>query len=63
MAMRGRSRRNAFGRMREYAIHGEGVSPRVHRIEGVVGIIVVGGLSQGGDPQVVVQALEALLKG
>jgi uncharacterized protein (UPF0303 family) len=31
----------------EYAIHGGGVPPRVHRIEGVVGIIVVSGLSQG----------------
>lgn len=46
----------------EYAIHGGGVPVRVHGVEGIVGVIVVSGLKQQEDHQVVVEALDAFLE-
>lgn len=45
----------------EYAIHGGGVPVRVHGVEGIVGVIVVSGLKQHEDHQVVVEGLEEFL--
>jgi uncharacterized protein (UPF0303 family) len=42
----------------EYAIHGGGVPVKVQGVEGVVGVIVVSGLKQEEDHQVVVEALQ-----
>jgi uncharacterized protein (UPF0303 family) len=42
----------------DYAIHGGGVPVRVKGVEGVVGVIVVSGLKQDQDHQVVVEALQ-----
>ena len=42
----------------EYAIHGGGVPVRVEGVEGVVAVVVVSGLSQEEDHQVVVEGLE-----
>ena len=46
----------------EYAIHGGGVPVRVMGVEGVVGVIVVSGLKQEEDHQVVVEALQMFLR-
>jgi uncharacterized protein (UPF0303 family) len=43
----------------EYAIHGGGVPVRVTGVEGVVAVIVVSGLAQHEDHQIVVEALQA----
>jgi len=45
----------------EYAIHGGGVPVRVTGVEGVVGVIVVSGLTQKEDHQVVVDGLHWFL--
>ena len=45
----------------EYAIHGGGVPVRVEGMEGVVGVIVVSGLRQEEDHQIVVEALQTFL--
>jgi uncharacterized protein (UPF0303 family) len=45
----------------EYAIHGGGVPVRVNGVEGVVAVIVVSGLAQQEDHQVVVEALQTFL--
>lgn len=45
----------------EYAIHGGGVPIRVKDVESVVGVIVVSGLKQHEDHQVVIEALEEFL--
>ena len=45
----------------EYAIHGGGVPVRVKGVEGVVGVIVVSGLKQEEDHQIVVEALQKAL--
>ena len=42
----------------EFAIHGGGVPVRVEGVEGVVAVVVVSGLSQSEDHQVVVESLE-----
>jgi len=47
----------------EYAIHGGGVPVRVRGVEGVVGIVIVSGLKQNEDHQVVVEALEEFIQG
>ncbi|KAJ7279103.1 DUF336 domain-containing protein [Mycena rebaudengoi] len=47
----------------EYAIHGGGFPVRVKGVEGVVGVIVVSGLKQEQDHQVIVETVEAFLKG
>ncbi|KIV95367.1 hypothetical protein PV10_03032 [Exophiala mesophila] len=47
----------------EYAIHGGGVPVRVHGVEGIVGVIVVSGLKQHEDHQVVVEGLEEYIEG
>lgn len=47
----------------EYAIHGGGVPVRVQGVEGVVAVIVVNGLRQDEDYQVVIEALETFLRG
>ncbi|KAJ3815249.1 hypothetical protein F5876DRAFT_31097 [Lentinula aff. lateritia] len=45
-------------RAREYAIHGGGFPIRVKGVEGIIGVIVVSGLKQEQDHQVVVETLE-----
>ncbi|KAL2418941.1 hypothetical protein ABEF91_006898 [Exophiala dermatitidis] len=45
----------------EYAIHGGGMPVRVRGVEGVVAVIVVSGLKQWEDHQVIVDALEEYL--
>lgn len=45
----------------EYAIHGGAVPVRVRGVEGVVGVIVVSGLAQHEDHQVVVESLQHFL--
>lgn len=42
----------------EYAIHGGAVPVRVEGVEGVVAVVVVSGLSQAEDHQVVMEGLE-----
>lgn len=44
----------------EYAIHGGGFPLRVRGVEGVVAVVVVSGLKQHEDHQVIVEALEEL---
>ncbi|KAF2708701.1 DUF336-domain-containing protein [Pleomassaria siparia CBS 279.74] len=46
----------------EFAIHGGGVPVRVKGVEGTVAVVVVSGLKQDMDHQVVVEALEAFVK-
>ena len=46
----------------DYAIHGGGVPVRVHGVEGVVAVVVVSGLKQEEDHQVVIEAMEEFLK-
>jgi uncharacterized protein (UPF0303 family) len=41
------------------AVHGGGVPVRVKAVEGIVAVIVVSGLKQDQDHQVVVEALES----
>ncbi|KAL7269201.1 hypothetical protein RUND412_008145 [Rhizina undulata] len=45
----------------EYGIHGGGFPIRVMGVEGVIGVIVVSGLSQEEDHQIIVDALRAYL--
>ena len=45
----------------EYAIHGGGFPIRVQGVEGVVGVIVVSGLRQEQDHQVIVEVLQKYL--
>ncbi|KAG4410950.1 hypothetical protein IFR04_015911 [Cadophora malorum] len=45
----------------EYAIHGGGFPVRVHAVEGPIAAIVVSGLAQEEDHQVVVECLQILL--
>lgn len=44
-----------------YAIHGGGVPVRVKGVEGVVGVIVVSGLKQEQDHQIVVETIKEYL--
>lgn len=46
----------------EYAIHGGGVPVRVRGVESIVAVVVVSGLKQHEDHQVVVEALEELMQ-
>ncbi|KAF8190416.1 hypothetical protein K438DRAFT_1592335 [Mycena galopus ATCC 62051] len=46
----------------QYAIHGGGFPVRVKGVEGVVGAIVVSGLKQEWDHQVIVETVEKYLK-
>ena len=46
----------------EYAIHGGGFPVRVKGVEGVVGVVVVSGLKQEEDHQVIVEVLKEYLK-
>ncbi|KAF7316363.1 UPF0303 protein [Mycena indigotica] len=46
----------------EYAIHGGGFPVRVKGVEGVVGAIVVSGLRQEWDHQVIVETVQQFLK-
>lgn len=46
----------------DYAIHGGGWPVRVKGVEGVVGVIVVSGLKQEQDHQVIVEVLEEIVK-
>lgn len=45
----------------EYAIHGGGLPIRVRGVEGIVAVLVVSGLKQHEDHQIVVEALEEFL--
>ena len=45
----------------QYAIHGGGFPVRVQGVEGVVAVIVVSGLAQHEDHQVIVEALEEFI--
>lgn len=45
----------------EYAIHGGGWPIRVKSVEGVVGVVVVSGLKQDQDHQIVVQTVADFL--
>ena len=45
----------------EYAIHGGGFPVRVKDVEGVVGVIVVSGLSMQEDHEVIVEVIEEYL--
>ncbi|CAK5274796.1 unnamed protein product, partial [Mycena citricolor] len=47
----------------EYAIHGGGFPIRVKGVEGVVGVIVVSGLKQEWDHQIIVETVERFLAG
>ncbi|EPQ59362.1 DUF967 domain protein [Gloeophyllum trabeum ATCC 11539] len=47
----------------EYAIHGGGFPIKVRKVEGVVGVIVVSGLTMEQDHQVIVESIEEYLKG
>lgn len=47
----------------DYAIHGGGVPVRVRGVEGVVGVVVVSGLKQEDDHQVVVETVEEFIRG
>ncbi|KAF2139754.1 uncharacterized protein K452DRAFT_289731 [Aplosporella prunicola CBS 121167] len=46
----------------DYAIHGGGFPVRVKGVEGIVGVIVVSGLKQEWDHQVIVETIEQYLK-
>ena len=46
----------------QYAIHGGGVPIRVTGVEGVVGVIVVSGLAQEDDHQVVIETVTDFIK-
>lgn len=46
----------------EYAIHGGGFPVRVKGVDGVVGVIVVSGLKQEHDHQVVIEVLQEYLR-
>jgi len=46
----------------QYAIHGGGFPIRVSSVEGIVGVIVVSGLKQEQDHQVIVETIEQYLK-
>ncbi|OCK85472.1 hypothetical protein K432DRAFT_377596 [Lepidopterella palustris CBS 459.81] len=45
----------------QYAIHGGGFPIRVHGVEGIVGVIVVSGLKQEQDHQVIVESIARFL--
>ena len=45
----------------QYAIHGGGIPIRVKGVEGIVAVIVVSGLAQHEDHQIIVEALEEFL--
>ena len=47
----------------DYAIHGGGFPLRVKGVEGPIGAIVVSGLAQEEDHQVIVESLQAFLAG
>lgn len=46
----------------EYAIHGGGFPVRVKDVEGVVGVVVVSGLTMQEDHEVIVEVIEEYLK-
>lgn len=45
----------------EYAIHGGGYPIRVHGVEGVVAVVVVSGLKQEDDHQVVAETIKEVV--
>lgn len=45
----------------DYAIHGGGFPIRVQGVEGPIGVIVVSGLTQEEDHQVIVECIQAFL--
>lgn len=47
----------------EYAIHGGGFPIRVANVDQIVGVIVVSGLKQEHDHQVIVEVVQDFLKG
>lgn len=46
----------------EYAIHGGGFPVRVKGVDGVVAVVVVSGLKQEDDHQVVVEVVEEFIR-
>ncbi|KAK7545381.1 DUF336 domain-containing protein [Phyllosticta citricarpa] len=46
----------------QYAIHGGGFPVRVKGVEGIVGVIVVSGLAQHQDHQIIVETVEKYIK-
>lgn len=53
---------NGGGTADEYAIHGGGYPVRVKGVDGVVAVIVVSGLKQEHDHQVIVEAVEEFIR-
>ncbi|CAI7657686.1 unnamed protein product [Penicillium glandicola] len=45
----------------EYAIHGGGYPIRVHGVDGVIGVVVVSGLKQEDDHQVVAETIQQVI--
>lgn len=45
----------------EYAIHGGGYPIRVQGVDGVIGVVVVSGLKQEDDHQVVAETIQAFV--
>lgn len=46
----------------DYAIHGGGFPVRVDSVEGVIGVIVVSGLKQEDDHQVIVEVVNEFIR-
>ncbi|CRG84105.1 hypothetical protein PISL3812_01437 [Talaromyces islandicus] len=53
----------ANGAPEDYAIHGGGFPVRVQGVDGIVGVIVVSGLKQEHDHQVIVEVLKDFIEG
>ena len=45
----------------EYAIHGGGIPIKVKGVEGVVAVVIVSGLKQEEDHEVIVETIEEIL--
>jgi len=50
------------GTVADYAIHGGGFPVRVDSVEGVIGVIVVSGLKQEDDHQVIVEVVREFIR-
>lgn len=53
--------KSANGSPEDYAIHGGGFPVRVRGVDGIVGVIVVSGLKQEHDHQVIVEVLKEFI--
>lgn len=54
---------NPSGVPDDYAVHGGGFPIRVANVDGIVGVVVVSGLKQEHDHQVIVEVIGNYLKG